>query len=44
LVVELSARYIHLYEKITGQTFQFPDPSEEINQRINKVLEPLISH
>ena len=34
LVVELSARYIHLFETITGQTFKFPDPNQGIMNRI----------
>ena len=41
LVVELSARYIHLYEMITGHIFKFPNSSEPINQRINDVLQAL---
>lgn len=40
LVVELSARYIHLFETITGQNFQFPDPSMELMDRIVKALQP----
>ena len=34
LVVELSLRYIYLFEKITGQPFAFPDPDEPIGERI----------
>ena len=35
LIVELSLRYIYLYEKITGGNFQF-DECENINKRINE--------
>jgi phosphoribosylaminoimidazole-succinocarboxamide synthase len=35
LVVELSSRYIFLFEKITGQKFKF-ETCEAINQRMNK--------
>ena len=38
LVVELSRRFIQLYEMITGETFQFPDIAEPILDRINKSL------
>ena len=38
LISELSSRYIYLYEKITGETFPFPDSKELINDRINKKL------
>ena len=38
LVVELSARYIHLYEMITGNNFVFPNFSENINDRLQKNL------
>lgn len=34
LVLELAARYIHLYESITGQIFQFPEPGKGIMERI----------
>ena len=34
LVVELSRRYIQLFETITGQTFVFPDTSTPIEERI----------
>ncbi|MBI5134646.1 phosphoribosylaminoimidazolesuccinocarboxamide synthase [Candidatus Uhrbacteria bacterium] len=40
LVVELSARYIQLYEAITGQQFEYPDGSniqERIQKNITKV-------
>ncbi len=40
LVVELSARYIHLFETITGQTFKFPDPTQGIMDRIVNSLNP----
>jgi phosphoribosylaminoimidazole-succinocarboxamide synthase len=38
LVIELAARYIHLFETITGQTFQFPDASISIMDRIKNSL------
>ena len=38
LVVELSARYILLYELITGEKFDFPN-IENINQRISNNVE-----
>ena len=34
LVVELSSRYILLYEMITGENFQFPDNSISLEERI----------
>jgi phosphoribosylaminoimidazole-succinocarboxamide synthase len=34
LVVELSRRYIQIYEMITGQTFVFPPADQPIQQRI----------
>ena len=34
LVTELSARYIHLYEMITGEKFSFPDLTQSIEERI----------
>ena len=38
LVVELSARYIHLYETITGENFKFPDTNQSIQDRLNNNL------
>lgn len=38
LVVELSRRYIQLYEMITGEKFDFPE-DEDINKRIKENLE-----
>ena len=38
LVVELSSRYIYLYETITGGTFPFPDAGKEVQKRINENL------
>jgi len=43
LVIELAARYIYLYETITGQTFQFPEASKSIIDRINYSLRSLPS-
>ena len=42
LVIELSARYIHLYEKITGQSFTFPDLEQSIEKRIINNLQPYL--
>ncbi|HAC80213.1 MAG TPA: phosphoribosylaminoimidazolesuccinocarboxamide synthase [Deltaproteobacteria bacterium] len=39
LVVELSRRYIYLYEKITGQEFSFPDVDTPIAERLRANLE-----
>ena len=41
LVTELSARYILLYELITGERFVFPD-LKNINQRITKNIKELL--
>jgi len=38
LVIELAARYIHLFETITSQTFKFPDASKSIMDRIKNSL------
>ncbi len=38
LVVELSRRYIYLYETITGNDFPFPNNDLAINERINHNL------
>jgi phosphoribosylaminoimidazole-succinocarboxamide synthase len=38
LVIELSKRYIQLYEMITGKTFSFPDHEIPINNRIQQNL------
>ena len=42
LVVELSARYIYLYEKITGEPFQFPEIESSIDDRIIENLKPYL--
>lgn len=42
LVVELSARYIHLYETITGENFSFPDLTQTIEERIFNNLKTYI--
>ena len=39
LVVELSRRYIYLYEKITGREFSFPDSDTPIAERLRANLE-----
>jgi phosphoribosylaminoimidazole-succinocarboxamide synthase len=33
-VVELSQRYIKLFEMITGTTFTPPDPAEDVDERV----------
>ena len=38
LVVELSSRYIYLYETITGSIFPFPDKGRAITERIKENL------
>jgi len=38
LVVELSSRYIFLYETITGDNFPFPEVEKKVNDRINENL------
>lgn len=38
LVIELSRRYIYLYEKITGERFQFPDTGVPVAKRIAQNL------
>lgn len=38
LVIELSRRYIQLYEMITGSPFSFPDQGHPITERIEKNL------
>ena len=43
LVTELSARYIHLYELITGEKFSFPDLTQTIEERIFNNLKPYLS-
>jgi phosphoribosylaminoimidazole-succinocarboxamide synthase len=38
LIVELSYRYIQLFEMITGQKFEFPDVNKSIEERIKNNL------
>ena len=42
LVLELSSRYIYLYETITGGVFPFPYSEKTIHDRINKNLKGLL--
>jgi len=42
LVVELSSRYIYLYETITGGVFPFPDAGKPVQERINENLKDVI--
>ncbi len=42
LVIELSARYIQLYEMITGQEFTYPDSATPVLERIQKNLHTLV--
>ena len=39
LVIELSRRYIYLYEKITGRLFDFPEEDQPIEARLARNLE-----
>ena len=38
LVIELSRRYIYLYERITGRSFAFPETNEPVAERIARNL------
>jgi len=42
LVIELSSRYIYLYETITGGLFPFPDAGKSIQDRITTNLKDVI--
>lgn len=42
LVVELSRRYLFLYEKITGERFRFPEPGVPAERRIRAHLEGVL--
>ena len=42
LVVELSSRYIYLYETITGNLFPFPDSGKSVQERIVENLSQYI--
>ena len=42
LVIELSSRYIYLYETITGSVFPFPDKGREVTERIKENLKDYI--
>ena len=42
LVIELSSRYIYLYETITGSVFPFPDKGKEVTERIKENLKNYI--
>ena len=39
LVIELSRRYIYLYETITGRSFEFPEAGQPIETRLESNLE-----
>ena len=39
LVIELSRRYIYLYERITGRSFEFPEADQPIEMRLESNLE-----
>lgn len=39
LVIELSRRYIYLFERITGERFAFPEPGQSIRDRVRRNLE-----
>ena len=38
LVIELSRRYICLYEKITGRSFEFPEADQAVETRLESNL------
>ena len=42
LIVELSSRYIYLYETITSQLFPFPEAGKSVNERINENLRTIL--
>ncbi len=42
LVIELSRRYIYLYEKITGRAFEFPEAGKPVNDRLTANLESYV--
>ena len=42
LVVELSRRYIFLYEKITGQSFPFPPEDQPVSERITNNIQKFL--
>ena len=42
LIIELSSRYIYLYETITGQAFPFPEPGKSIHNRMNENLKGVL--
>jgi len=42
LVIELSSRYIYLYETITGEVFPFPDAGKSVSDRINENLKEVL--
>jgi phosphoribosylaminoimidazole-succinocarboxamide synthase len=42
LVVELSSRYIYLYETITGGVFPFPDVDKPVHERIIENLKDVL--
>ena len=42
LVMELSSRYIYLYETITGGLFPFSDTGKSIQDRINENLKDIL--
>lgn len=42
LVIELSNRYIYLYETITGENFIFPEASEPVHERLVKNLDGVL--
>ena len=42
LIIELSSRYIYLYETITGSIFPFPDKEKAVQERIKENLKEYI--
>lgn len=42
LVAELSSRYVKLYEMITGETFEVPASSSDVNERMRNALKGVL--
>ena len=37
-LIEFSGKYVDLYERVTGQAFEKPDPSVSVRDRIHQAL------
>ena len=42
LVAELSSRYVKLYEMITGEMFEVPASSSDVNERMRNALKGVL--